>query len=184
MNPQNILASLLGNVKAKLAVEEKNKPPEGAEASKKVLTYHEKQRKMKAEDPANSTYAIAIETGKMHSKDFMAKVLDDQHPGHAEAFKNFKAEYEMDARKCEADHITKACQAKNTGPYEMADPAYEQHLIGKYKPAGSVTHQAIAFHANFARAMKAKWDKEGYKGDKAFVEAYADKYGLTPSKTD
>jgi hypothetical protein len=147
----------------------------------KAKTFHQKQLEKKAADPENTGFHGAVALGRASAKAFLRSVIDPKHPDHEKNLATFKNDHGSDSRKTITRFIDQACKDLDEGPFELADPAYEQHVIAKYKPQGNVTHEQVAFHNNFQKAMGDKWARAGYAGDQPFVDAYTDKYGLKPT---
>ena len=144
----------------------------------KGITFHQNQLANKIADPDNRDYAHAKALGLARASSFLKSATNPSDKDHESSLDLFKDKYDMDARKVNEDFVDLACTELDAHEYEVQDLGYEQNLFKKYKPSGNLTHEKLAFFENFQNAMREKWDKAGYRGDKKFVEDYVDKYGL------
>ena len=167
------------NIMAKAEKDQANKAGE-----KKEPTFHQKQRMAKAADPDNTAYQNAKDEGDVQAATFLATLKHSAHPDHEKNLQVFKNEHGMDPRKTNEAFRAKACRDRGVGPYENQDPAYEQNVVKPWRPTGNTSATQIGFFNNMIKALQAKHAKVGYSGDKAFIESYASKYGLTRNNKD
>jgi len=172
------LSSVMGNVTAKIKTAEVAK----AESEKKEKTFHQKELARKDADPNNSNFKGARALGLARAKDFLTAAVSPHRPDHEDAFKIFKEKYDMNAGAVDEDFVDHACAELEAYPPEIADPAYEATLMRKYKPQGDVEPAKQKFYENFCDALRQKWNRVGYRGDRDFVQAYSDKYNLKPNE--
>ena len=151
--------------------------------NKKELTFHQKQAAAAAKDPENRAYQNALINGNVQAAGFLATLKYPDHPDHEKNLQIFRNEHSMDPRKTVEAFKEKACKDAGAFAYELRNLAYEQNVLKPYRPTGNITTTAMDFYANMQRAVNQKWEKSGYKGDKAFIEDYANKYGLTRNDT-
>jgi hypothetical protein len=127
----------------------------------KERTFHQKEIDRMNADPENKTYMVAKELGMKLSNDFLKSATDTHASNHEQCFDRFKYEFGLDSKKVDDYFIDEACKNLNAREFEKSDPNYEENLLKKYRPC---------------EAMKEKWTKRGYRGDRAFVSAYTGKY--------
>jgi len=87
----------------------------------------------------------------------------------------------MNSKDLEDDCVRQACDELNAYEYEMRDPAYEDNIMKKYKPVGEVTPEKMKIVDSFFDELRKKWQRQGYKGDRTFVDAFTSKYSIKPN---
>lgn len=162
--------SVMAKAEKEKAAKAKDKPE---------LTFHQKQAAAKAEDPDNEALQSALIEGESKAAGFLQTVRSPDHPDHEQNLRIFKNRHDSDPRKTVQDFQQRACEERGAAPYEARSLAYEQNVTRPYKPSGDTNSMQIDFFNNMCKELKEKWDKVGYKGDKAFISNYAAKYGLT-----
>jgi hypothetical protein len=145
-----------------------------------ILTFHARELQKKILDPENSYFKSTCALGVARAQSFIAAALDTKDPAHVETFKVFKDVYGLDEKKVEADFVQQACEEFGEHEFELEDPNYEMHAVALHKPTGAAASVVMMkIYDNFVNALKAKWAKQGYRGDAKFAKDYAATYGLT-----
>ena len=87
----------------------------------------------------------------------------------------------MNSKYLEDDCVRQACDELNAYEYEMRDPAYEDNIMKKYKPVGEVTPEKMKIVDSFFDELRKKWLRQGYKGDRTFIDTFTNKYSIKPN---
>jgi hypothetical protein len=177
---QQTMATLMNANTVRAKLEEKA----DEDKKEKELSFFDRERQRKYDDPQNSAYENAKALGKADAIAFLNSATSEHHIQHKASFARFRDEFDLDAKKVEDYFVAKKCEEKKAFPYDLEDPNYSRTLKLKYKPSSDSTKEKMKLYDNFCNALDEKHSRVGTKGDAEWVRNYTSNYCLKANEAD
>ncbi|HEY4063199.1 MAG TPA: hypothetical protein VGM30_14935 [Puia sp.] len=167
------LQGQLGAVTGKIKAEQiENK----AKEEKKEPTFHQKElaRLSKMTDDRMANVQVA---GDTKAAVFFHQLQNASSIYHDAALRDFKNLYGSSEEKARAALMAKAAEESDCHPVERRNVTFETKTLNACRPKGNVTRTDLAHAAILKSSLENEWQKRGYKGTQAVIDAHNAKYG-------